>query len=204
MFGKKKDSDAVTQPTTDTGQDSGRSSYLKPDASSAASGVSRPASNPDISRRPPDLSAFAPRRADSPASSPAASSTPASTGSQGAGEMKKLIVGREINLNGEVRNCDSLVVEGTVEAVLSDCRSIELAPSGQFKGSANVESADVSGRFDGELTVNGRLTVRSTGKVLGKVNYGQLEIERGGILSGTVEALPETARAAGITGDKLV
>ena len=202
MFGKKKDSDAVTQPkpTTDSGQDTGRSNYLKPDASS---GVSRPASNPDISRRPPDLSAFAPRRADSPASSPAGG-TPAATGSQGAGEMKKLIVGREINLNGEVRNCDSLVVEGTVEAVLSDCRSIELAPSGQFKGSANVESADVSGRFDGELTVNGRLTVRSTGKVLGKVNYGQLEIERGGILSGTVEALPETARAAGITGDKLV
>jgi cytoskeletal protein CcmA (bactofilin family) len=73
-----------------------------------------------------------------------------------------------------------------------------LAPSGRFKGSATVEVADVSGRFDGELTVNGRLTVRATGKVLGKINYGQLEIERGGIVSGTIEALPETAQAAGL------
>jgi|LNAP01.1.fsa_nt_gb cytoskeletal protein CcmA (bactofilin family) len=197
MFGKKKESDTVTQPTPETGHDTAARSYLKPsDGSSAGAGVSRPAPNPEITRRPPDLSAFAPRRADgAAASTPAPSAAASATG----GEIKKLIVGREINLNGEVRNCDSLVVEGTVEAVLSDCRSIELAPSGQFKGSANVESADVSGRFDGELTVNGRLTVRSTGKVLGKVLYGQLEIERGGILSGSVEALPETAQAAGIT-----
>jgi cytoskeletal protein CcmA (bactofilin family) len=202
MFGKKKDSDTVTQPTSDSGHDTAARAQLKPD--NAALGVSRPAPNPEITRRPPDLSAFAPRRAD--AAAPAATASPAPSAKESAtgGEIKKLIVGREINLNGEVRNCDSLVVEGTVEAVLSDCRSIELAPSGQFKGSANVESADVSGRFDGELTVNGRLTVRSTGKVLGKVHYGQLEIERGGILSGTVEALPETARAAGISSDKLV
>ena len=86
-----------------------------------------------------------------------------------------------------------------MEAVLSDCRSVELAPTGQFKGSATIEVADISGRFDGELTVNGRLTVRATGKVLGKIHYGQLEIERGGIISGTIEALPETAQAAGIT-----
>ena len=44
-----------------------------------------------------------------------------------------------------------------------------------------------------------RLTVRATGKVLGKIRYGQLEIERGGIISGTIEALPETAQAAGIS-----
>ncbi len=200
MFGKKKDSDTVTQPTNESGQDTA-ARHLKPDA---GAGVSRPAPNPEITRRPPDLSAFAPRRADGAAPAAASAAAPAAKESATGGEIKKLIVGREINLNGEVRNCDSLVVEGTVEAVLSDCRSIELAPSGQFKGSANVESADVSGRFDGELTVNGRLTVRSTGKVLGKVFYGQLEIERGGILSGTVEALPETARAAGISSDKLV
>lgn len=195
MFGKKKDSDTVTTPTNESGQDTAARNYLKPDA--AAAGVSRPAPNPEIARRPPDLSAFAPRRPD--AAGPAAqSATPSPPPSGQSTDSKKLIVGRGINLNGEIRTCDSLVVEGTVEAVLSDCRSVELAPTGQFKGSATIEVADISGRFDGELTVNGRLTVRATGKVLGKVHYGQLEIERGGIISGTIEALPETAQAAGI------
>ena len=108
-------------------------------------------------------------------------------------DHKKLIVGREIILNGEIRTCDFLVVEGRVEAVLNDCRQIDIASSGQFKGSADIESADISGRFDGDLTVHGRLTVRATGRVFGKVKYGQLEVERGGIISGTVESLPEAS-----------
>ena len=198
MFGKKKDSDTVTTPTNEPGQDTAARNYLKPDA--AAAGVSRPAPNPEIVRRPPDLSAFTPRRADAPAAAAAPAAAPAATSTPQT-DSKKLIVGRGINLNGEIRTCDSLVVEGTVEAVLSDCRSVELAPTGQFKGSATIEVADISGRFDGELTVNGRLTVRSTGKVLGKIRYGQLEIERGGIISGTIEALPETAQAAGINNN---
>ncbi|HVJ33804.1 MAG TPA: polymer-forming cytoskeletal protein [Terriglobia bacterium] len=196
MFGKKKDSDTVATPTNEPGQDTAARNYLKPEA--AAAGVSRPAPNPEIVRRPPDLSAFAPRRADAaPAAAGQSAASPAAGTHQT--DSKKLIVGRGINLNGEIRTCDSLVVEGTVEAVLSDCRSVELAPTGEFKGSATIEVADISGRFDGELTVNGRLTVRATGKVLGKIRYGQLEIERGGIISGTIEALPETAQAAGIS-----
>jgi len=143
--------------------------------------ASRPAA-PEVTRRPPDLSAFTQRREQ-----------PAAPTRQGEADHKKLIVGREIILNGEIRTCDFLVVEGRVEAVLNDCRQIDIASSGQFKGSADIESADISGRFDGDLTVHGRLTVRATGRVFGKVKYGQLEVERGGIISGTVESLPEAS-----------
>jgi cytoskeletal protein CcmA (bactofilin family) len=184
MFGKKKDQEMSSTPasadTSSTTPASDQSkSYLRQD--SPTPGVSRPAA-PEIARRPPDLSAFTQRR-DQPASAPRAGET----------DHKKLIVGREIILNGEIRTCDFLVVEGRVEAVLNDCRQIDIASSGQFKGSADIESADISGRFDGDLTVHGRLTVRATGRVFGKVKYGQLEVERGGIISGTVESLPEAS-----------
>ncbi|WP_119303799.1 bactofilin family protein [Dongia deserti] len=178
MFGKKKDQDMSTPNTADTPPTAPAEakSYLRQDAPTP--GVSRPA---EIARRPPDLSAFTQRREQPPA--PRAGET----------DHKKLIVGREIILNGEIRTCDFLVVEGRVEAVLNDCRQIDIASSGQFKGSADIESADISGRFDGDLTVHGRLTVRATGRVFGKVKYGQLEVERGGIISGTVESLPEAS-----------
>lgn len=182
MFGKKKDQEmsptsADTSSTTSASDQS--KSYLRQDAPTP--GVSRPAA-PEIARRPPDLSAFTQRR-DQPTAPRAGETT----------DHKKLIVGREIILNGEIRTCDFLVVEGRVEAVLNDCRQIDIASSGQFKGSADIESADISGRFDGDLTVHGRLTVRATGRVFGKVKYGQLEVERGGIISGTVESLPEAS-----------
>ncbi|HNB27055.1 MAG TPA: polymer-forming cytoskeletal protein [Alphaproteobacteria bacterium] len=178
MFGKKKDQDVTPAADTPAASpaDSTAKAYLRPDApaAGAAPGVSRPAT-PEVTRRPPDLSAFTQRR-DQPAA-------PATR--QGEADHKKLIVGREIILNWP-------------EAVLNECRSIDIAASGQFKGSADIESADISGRFDGDLTVHGRLTVRATGKVFGKVKYGQLEVERGGIISGTVEALPESATSSDV------
>ncbi len=113
----------------------------------------------------------------------------------GNAEGKKLIVGREICLSGEIKTCDVLVVEGRVEAALSDTRSLEIAESGYFKGSAVIEEADISGRYEGDLDVSGCLRIRSSGLVQGKVHYGELEIERGGQISGTVD-LSEAAAAA--------
>lgn len=188
MFGKKKD-EQPTQSAAAATTDGDSKSYAKPDAAPA-----RPAMNPDIARRSPDMSAFAPRPAGG-----VAATTPRAP----EAEQKKLIVGRDIFLNGEIRTCDSLVVEGKVEAVLSDCRAIDIAGSGEFRGSAEIESADISGRFDGDLVVRQRLTIRATGKVLGKIRYGQLEVERGGVISGTIEALADGAPApAAPTADK--
>jgi cytoskeletal protein CcmA (bactofilin family) len=105
----------------------------------------------------------------------------------GETEGKKLIVGREICLSGEIKTCDQLVVEGKVEATLTDSRRLEIASTGFFKGSANIQEADISGRYQGDLTVIGCLRIRATGSVEGEVRYGELEVERGGRLSGTVE-----------------
>ena len=102
---------------------------------------------------------------------------------------RKLIVGHGISLNGEIRSCDHLIVEGAVEAQLSDCRAIDLAGDGVFKGSAEVDDADIAGRFDGDLTVRGRLVLRSGGVVSGTLRYGEIEIETGGKGIGTMEPL---------------
>jgi cytoskeletal protein CcmA (bactofilin family) len=105
-------------------------------------------------------------------------------------EMRTLIVGREIALSGEITSCDRLVVEGSVEANLANCRDIDIAESGLFKGSASIEEAEIRGRFEGVLTVKKRLLIRATGKVVGTIRYGQIEIERGGQISGDVQSQP--------------
>ena len=78
---------------------------------------------------------------------------------------------------------------------------MDIAGSGEFRGSAEIESADISGRFDGDLIVRQRLTIRATGKVLGKIRYGQLEVERGGVISGTIEALADGAAVPPASGN---
>jgi len=80
------------------------------------------------------------------------------------GEDANLHVGRGLWLKGEVSSCDRLTVEGDVEATIA-ARVLEISATGQVKGSADVESAEIDGRFDGQLTVRGCLSVRRAGGV---------------------------------------
>jgi len=102
-------------------------------------------------------------------------------------ERRTMIVGPEISLSGDINACNRLIVEGTVEVRLHDCRELDISATGLFKGSASIESAEISGRFEGDLVVRKRLLIRASGHVSGTVTYGQIEIERGGKLSGTLQ-----------------
>jgi len=103
-------------------------------------------------------------------------------------DSKRLTVGREISLNGgEITDCERLVVEGTVEATMTGGRLLEIARGGLFKGSVTIDNADIAGTFEGELRVKNRLTIQASGRILGTIRYGQLEIERGGRIDGSAE-----------------
>jgi cytoskeletal protein CcmA (bactofilin family) len=114
------------------------------------------------------------------------------------GEMRRLTVGREITLSGEINSCDKLVIEGSVEASLTNCRDVEIGETGLFKGSASIEDAEVRGRFEGNLVVRKRLLIKATGKVSGTIRYGQIEIECGGQISGDIQAQAPSEMAEAI------
>jgi cytoskeletal protein CcmA (bactofilin family) len=109
----------------------------------------------------------------------------------------KLIVGPNIKLKGvEITDCDTLVVEGLVEATM-DSRLMQIAEIGAFKGSAQIDIAEIRGSFDGDLTVRDRLVIYGTGKVTGTIRYGKVVIEEGGQLAGDISVgTSERARAA--------
>ena len=112
-------------------------------------------------------------------------------------EQKRLTVGPGIGLLGQITDCDRLVVEGEARVVLQRVRAITIAATGRFtEGRAEVEEADIGGLYEGDLTVHGRLLIRRTGRVSGTVRYGEVEIERGGNLSGSVELLEASASPA--------
>lgn len=142
---------------------------------------------PEIPRRVVEIPGAPPRRSAADSLGAAASAT----------DQRKLIVGRDISLSGEIAACDVLVVEGTVEAKLRDGRNIEIAETGLFKGSVEIDEADIAGRFDGEILVRGRLRLRATGRINGSIRYGELEVEAGGQLIGDIQVMG--SQAAGTT-----
>ena len=105
----------------------------------------------------------------------------------------RLIVGPDIKLKGvEITDCDTLVVEGRVEASM-DSRVVQIAEAGVFSGTVSIDVAEIRGRFEGELTARKQLVIYSTGRVSGRIRYGKIRIEEGGEVSGEVSTLTGVA-----------
>jgi cytoskeletal protein CcmA (bactofilin family) len=101
----------------------------------------------------------------------------------------KLIVGPDIKMKGvEIADCDTLVVEGRIEATL-DSRVLQIAQNGTFCGTVAVDTAEIHGRLEGELTVRKQLVIHATGKVTGKIRYAKIKVEEGAELSGEISML---------------
>jgi cytoskeletal protein CcmA (bactofilin family) len=118
-------------------------------------------------------------------------------GANAAGERKeaKLVVGPDIKLKGvEISDCDTLIVEGRVEATL-DSRVLEITPHGVFQGTIAVDNAEIHGRFEGELTVRKQLVIYGAGKVSGKIRYAKIKVEEGAELSGEISMLDKNQGA---------
>ena len=106
-----------------------------------------------------------------------------------AGGGSRLIVGPDVKLKGaEILDCDTLVVEGRVEATM-DSRVIRIAENGAYAGTVGIDVAEIHGRFEGELTARQQLIIHATGRVSGKIRYGKILIEEGGEISGDVQSL---------------
>lgn len=114
---------------------------------------------------------------------------------------KRMHIGQDISISGEITTCDVLVIDGHVDATVRDCGRLEIGPAGTLKGDIEVRNAEIGGRFDGELKVADRLTVRGTGRVSGVVRYGRLEVTVGGQLRGDIApAEPAESAAAAPEG----
>ena len=108
----------------------------------------------------------------------------------------RLIVGPDIKLKGvEITDCDTLVVEGRVEASM-DSRVIQIAENGVFSGTVSIDVAEIRGRFEGELTARKQLVIYATGRVSGQIRYGKVRIEEGGELSGQISTLAKAPAPA--------
>jgi Polymer-forming cytoskeletal len=154
MFSRKR-TEAEDRKMADASDDLGIP--MKP-ARPPAPAAGAPVRPPTMPPRAPDLvratdaarAPEAPRRPGEPGIVPRRSET----------DLRKLIVGREITLSGEITSCDKLIVEGSVEANLNNCRDVDIAESGLFKGSASIEDAEIRGRFEGNLVVRKRLLIK--------------------------------------------
>lgn len=214
MF-RRKEEDGSEAPDTATQSDQGVTANMLEniqEPASQAAGTTAPAPRPAPAAAPAAATPAAPTPAFRPAppqAAMAAARTPAPTPAAAspapsierpapkAAAKRVLTVGPDIQMKGEITTCDRVVIEGAVDATLRDVHTVELAESGALKGTAEVQDAEISGEFEGDLVVRGRLIIYSTGRVRGNITYGEIEIERGGQISGNIRNVNDADAKSG-------
>jgi len=163
----------------------------------------RPGDSRPTGPAPANSAQATPAIVPSPPRSAAQPAAPASVAADAPARVEdaggsKLIVGPNIKLKGvEIHDCDTLVVEGRVEATMVS-RAIQIAESGAFNGKVDVEVAEIRGHFQGEMTARKRLVIHATGRVSGKIRYGKMLVQEGGEMSGDIGSMSETAQLSAI------
>lgn len=89
------------------------------------------------------------------------------------------------NITGDIVASSGMRIDGTVQGNIKTPSKVVLGESGVIKGILECENADIEGKFSGQMTISGTLTLRATAQVDGDVVAAKLAIEPGAAFNAT-------------------
>ena len=98
------------------------------------------------------------------------------------------VIGKSVQIRGEVKGNEDLLVEGLVEGTITLAEG-RLTVGAHARVQANVSARDVivQGVLHGDIHSSGRVELRAGSNVSGDVHAGRLSIEENAVFSGKVE-----------------
>jgi len=98
------------------------------------------------------------------------------------------VIGKSVQIRGEVKGQEDLVVEGLVEGTITLSEN-KLTIGATARVTANVAAKDVvvQGHLQGDIHAAGRVELRSGSNVNGDIRAARLSVEDNAIFSGKVE-----------------
>lgn len=96
-----------------------------------------------------------------------------------------LIIGAGVVFNGEVNVTGRAVISGTFTGNLT-ADELVVEATGIASGAIQCRTIHAKGTIKEKVECKELLVIKSTGNVSGDVRYGQIEIERGGAISGAL------------------
>ena len=113
-----------------------------------------------------------------------------------AGDSTTATIGKSVQIRGEVKGSEDLLVDGLVEGTitLSDSR---LTIGANARVQANVSARDIVilGTLNGNISAAGRVELRAGCRVTGDLKAARLAIEENAIFSGKVDLVQSSGSA---------
>ena len=101
------------------------------------------------------------------------------------------IIAETASLEGKLEMPGNVMIMGSFKGSIISS-TLEIFKDGKAFGSIEAENVTIAGHFEGELACSGLLTIAKKGTVKGRVAYGALSVELGGLLDAEVFQLEST------------
>ena len=95
------------------------------------------------------------------------------------------IISDKSDIEGKLEMPGKVMILGSFTGSINSS-SLEIFKNGKAVGTIEAENVIIAGYVEGELACSGLLTIAKTGKVKGRVAYGNLLVELGGLLDAEV------------------
>lgn len=101
------------------------------------------------------------------------------------GTANNAYIGEGVVVRGSISVPDGIIVDGVVEGDVT-AQSIKIGPSGSIKGNVVSTDVEVSGTLGEKAEVKDILVIRSSGRIEGHINCGDMQVEKGAVLAGGI------------------
>jgi len=109
--------------------------------------------------------------------------------------FESVVIGDGVVVKGTFTVPAKAVINGVIEGDLT-AEEVLVGPTGKITGRVSAKVLDVRGELHNTIISEKSLIVRATGKIAGKVQYSEIEIEKGGEIEGTLNQGAESSAAS--------
>ena len=106
-------------------------------------------------------------------------------------------IGKSVQIRGEVKANEDLLVDGTVEGTITLTESrLTIGPNAKVKANISARDVVVVGSLVGDVQASGRVELRAGANLTGDIRAGRLSIEENAMFSGKVDLAQSGAHGA--------
>jgi cytoskeletal protein CcmA (bactofilin family) len=97
-------------------------------------------------------------------------------------------IGKSVQIYGEVKGSEDLLVDGTIEGTITLSESrLTIGPNAHVQANVSARDVVVLGALTGNILASGRVELRAGSNLKGDIHAGRLSIEENAIFTGKVD-----------------
>ena len=121
---------------------------------------------------------------------------------EGPDRLNRIVEGTKII--GDLISESNIRIDGEVLGNITTSSKVVIGENGFLKGNLNCQEADIEGKIEGKLEIEGLLILREQAKVNGDIHTVKLHIEEGAVFVGSCKMSGHSLNTKSSNEDDLV